>query len=72
VGAAQLASAVLAALYLLAICLAGLWLVLPWWLAFVYPVLLLAAASRVFLVSKKREQPSGLATATLPICWLTT
>jgi hypothetical protein len=66
----RLASAVLAALYFLAIGLAGLWLVLPWWLAFVYPVLLLAVASRAFLVMPKRERQSGLARSMLPMCWL--
>jgi hypothetical protein len=43
----RLASAGITALYLLAIVLAGLWLVLPWWLPYVYAVLLLVVATRV-------------------------
>jgi hypothetical protein len=42
--AVRIASAALSALYLAVIGLAGLWLVLPWWLPFVYAILLLAAA----------------------------
>jgi hypothetical protein len=44
--AVRIAWAALTALYLMAIGLAGLWLVLPWWLPFGYAVVLLAAARR--------------------------
>lgn len=42
----RVGSVVLTGLYLIAIGLAGLWLVLPWWLPFVYAALLIAAATR--------------------------
>jgi len=66
----RLASAVLVALYLLAIGLAGLWLVLPWWLAFVYPVLLLAAVRRASHVVSRGDHPPVLTTATMVVCVL--
>lgn len=66
----RLASAVLAALYLLAISLAGLWLVLPWWLAFVYPVLLLAAAYRASRVASPTAPGSIMSMMTVTVCAL--
>jgi hypothetical protein len=66
----RLASVVLAALYVLAIGLAGLWLVLPWCLAFVYPMLLLAAARRSFRVSSGRHYARGFARAVVAVCLL--
>lgn len=66
----RLASAVLAGLYLLAIGLAGLWLVLPWWLAFVYPMLLLAAARRASRVVPERDPAPVFAAATVAACAL--
>ena len=48
----QIAVAALSALYLAAIGLAGLWVVLPWWLPFVYAILLLAAARSAFVQAR--------------------
>lgn len=58
--ALTLGAAALAALYLLAIGLAGLWLVLPWWLPFVYAMLLVGAWVR----GSTRAGPQPVATPT--------
>ncbi len=58
--ALTLGAAALAALYLLAIGLAGLWLVLPWWLPFAYGVLLVGASVRGWT----RAGPQPVATPT--------
>ncbi|MGE0800816.1 MAG: M23 family metallopeptidase [Lautropia sp.] len=54
----RVALAVLTALYLIAIGLAGLWLVLPWWLPCFHAALAMAAAARTW-----RRRPTHLAAA---------
>jgi hypothetical protein len=66
----QIASAVLSVIYIAAIGLAGLWLVLPWWLPFFYAVLLLAAVGRALRARPHLRPAPVLARTTLVVLGL--
>lgn len=66
----RIASAVLSVIYFVAIGLAGLWLVLPWWLPVLYAVLLLAAVRRAPPAMPHVRPAPVLARATLVVLGL--